>query len=219
MSSFVWMKVLESAPQRYDRGIRMLSCGRIGEVYERIAELAAAPGKRLLDIGCGTGGVSLACASRGATVTGIDIDAGMLEVARSKAVPAQGSLEFLELGAAEIGDRFGAESLDAVVSCLAMSELSPQEQDYVLHVAYSRLVPGGAIVIADEVAPDNGLSRLVYRLWRMPLAAVTYLLTQATTRPVRDLCRRVRAAGFSGVGEERMRPGSLVIVHGMKGKS
>jgi ubiquinone/menaquinone biosynthesis C-methylase UbiE len=219
MSSFVWMKVLESAPQRYDRGIRMLSCGRIEEVYERIADLAAAPGKRLLDIGCGTGGVSLACASRGATVTGIDIDAGMLEVARSKAVPAQGSLEFLELGAAEIGDRFAQDSLDAVVSCLAMSELSPQEQDYVLQIAYSRLVPGGAIVIADEVAPDNGLSRLVYRLWRMPLAAVTYLLTQATTRPVRDLCQRVRAAGFSGVGEERMRPGSLVIVHGLKGKS
>ena len=94
MSSFVWMKVLESAPERYDRGIRMLSCGRIEAAYERIAALVAAPGKRILDIGCGTGGVSLACAARGAAVTGIDIDAGMLEVARRKAVPVQGKLSF-----------------------------------------------------------------------------------------------------------------------------
>ena len=96
MSSFVWMKVLESAPERYDRGIRMLSGGRIEEAYDRIAKLIAAPGKRILDIGCGTGGVTLACAARGAAVTGIDIDAGMLEVARKKPVPASGSVEFLE---------------------------------------------------------------------------------------------------------------------------
>ena len=90
MSTFVWMKVLESAPERYDRGIGVLSGGRIGNVYERIAALAAAPGKRVLDIGCGTGGVSLACAARGALVTGIDIDTGMLGVARAKPVPAAG---------------------------------------------------------------------------------------------------------------------------------
>ena len=90
MSSFVWMKVLESAPERYDCGIRMLSGGRIAEAYERIAALVAAPGTRILDIGCGTGGVTLACAARGASAIGIDIDAGMLEVARTKPVPSSG---------------------------------------------------------------------------------------------------------------------------------
>jgi len=106
MSSFVWMKVLESAPERYDRGIRMLSGGRIDQVYERMAELVAAPGKRVLDIGCGTGGVSLACAARGAVVTGIDIDAGMLEVARSKALSADTRVDFVELGAGDRGSLF-----------------------------------------------------------------------------------------------------------------
>jgi hypothetical protein len=38
------MRVLESAPERYDRGIRLLSRGRIAAVYARIAALAAAPG-------------------------------------------------------------------------------------------------------------------------------------------------------------------------------
>jgi ubiquinone/menaquinone biosynthesis C-methylase UbiE len=219
MSSFVWMKVLESTPRRYDRGIRMLSHGRIEQVYERIAALAAAPGKRILDIGCGTGGVSLACAARGAVVTGIDIDAGMLEVARGKPVPAPGRAEFLELAAAEIGDRFAERSLDAVVSCLAMSEMSRDEQEYVLRVAYSRLVPGGIVVIADETMPEGRLSRLGYRIRRLPIAAAAYLLTQTTTRPVRNLRERVAAAGFRHVEEERIWPGSFLILHGVRGES
>ena len=220
MSSFVWMKVLESAPERYDLGVRMLSHGRIDAAYRRIAELAAAaPGKRILDIGCGAGGASLACAARGAAVTGIDVNAGMLEVARRKPAPAAGSVTYLELGAAEIEDRFAEGSLDAVVSCLAMSELSPEEQDYALRAAYSRLAPGGAIVIADETLPETGLARLAYRLRRWPLALLTYLLTQTTTRPVRDIRRRVEGAGFSGVEEERMWGDSFLIVHGVKAGS
>lgn len=216
MSSFVWMKVLESAPERYDRGIRMLSGGHIEEVYERIAERVAGPGKRILDIGCGTGGVSLACAARGATVTGIDIDTGMLDVARHKPAPEKGSVEFVELGAAEIEDRFAEASLDAVVSSLAMSEMSPDEQNYALSIAFSRLVPGGRIVIADETTPPAGLSRWVYRLKRLPIVAATYVLTQTTTRPVADLAKRIEAAGFTHVEEERSGAGSFVIVQGMK---
>ena len=66
-------------------------------------------------------------------------------------------MTYLDLGAAEIEDRFPPGSLDAVVSrCLAMSEMSPDEQDYALRVAYSRLTPGGAIVIADETPPAGG---------------------------------------------------------------
>ena len=212
MSSFVWMKVLESAPERYDRGIQMLSGGRIQEVYERIAKRVAAPGKQVLDIGCGTGGVSLACAARGATVTGIDIDAGMLEVARAKPAPEGGRVEFVELGVAEIEDRFPTGSLDAVVSCLAMSELSPEEQDYALRMAYSRLVPGGVLVIADEIAPTRFLSRLAYHIKRLPIVVATYLLTQTTTRPVDQLAERIHAAGFANVTQEFVGPESFVIV-------
>ena len=93
-------------PERYDRGILMLSGGHIPEVYRRLAEEVAAPGRRVLDIGCGTGGASFACAARGAKVVGIDIDAGMLEVARRKPAPEGGTVEFIQLGAAEIEDRF-----------------------------------------------------------------------------------------------------------------
>jgi ubiquinone/menaquinone biosynthesis C-methylase UbiE len=216
MSSFVWMKFLESAPERYDRGINMLSGGRINLVYDRVASLVAAPGKRVLDIGCGTGGVSLACAVRGAEVTGIDVDAGMLEVARAKPAPTEGKLTLLQLAAAELEDRFAEQSFDAIVSCLTMSEMSEEEQDYTLEIAYTRLVPGGVIVIADECAPENPLRRLFYRLKRLPVAVATYLLTQAMTRPVSGLGERLRAAGFLNVEEERMLSDTFLIVSGTR---
>lgn len=216
MSSFVWMKILESAPQRYDRGLRILSFGRIGQVYDRIASLVAAPGRKILDIGCGTGALTLACAARGADATGIDIDAGMLEAAREKPAPKSGRATFLELGAAEIEDRFAPESLDAAMACLSMSEMSPDEQDYVLRVVFSRLAPGGVMVIGDETTPEGPVARLAYDLARLPLAAVTYLLTQATTRPVVGLAQRLRDAGFFDVEEERMWSGAFIIVRGVK---
>lgn len=214
MSSFVWMKFLESAPERYDRGVELLSRGHIGEVYEKIADFAASPGKRVLDIGCGTGGVSLACAARGAHVVAIDPNAGMLEIARAKPVPRDegGDIEWIELGLAEVEDRFGEAHFDAIVSCLVFSELSPDEQLYALDMARSRLVPGGRLVIADEALPTSAPRRLWYRMRRAPLALVTYLLTQTSTRPVERLAESIRLAGLRRVEETRLWGDTFVIV-------
>ncbi|MHC4135147.1 MAG: corrinoid protein-associated methyltransferase CpaM [Planctomycetota bacterium] len=216
MSTYVYMKLLESAPERYDRGIRILSRGMIDKAYGRVAERVASPGKRILDIGCGTGGVTLACAARGAEVVGIDINPAMLEVARSKSVPRAGSVEWVELGAMEIEDEFAEEAFDAVVACLLFSELAAQEQSYVLGVVHSRLKPGGVLVVADEVLPRTRACRLWHRFRRLPRAALTYALTQTTTRPVEHLPRQVREAGFAEVEEQRLEPGDISIVSGVK---
>jgi len=219
VSSFVWMRVLESSAERYDRGIRWLSGGRIERVYRAVAEAAqgpdggGTPGPRVLDIGCGTGGVSLACAALGADVIGIDRNAGMLERARAKAAAhGAGRVAWLELGAAEIEDRFGPASFDAVVACLSFSEMAPEEQAYVLEVSRTRLVPGGRLVVADEVMPRKVWRRCLHAVRRWPVALLTYLLTQATTRPVEGLPARVRAAGFVDVDADRMWGDAFCIV-------
>jgi ubiquinone/menaquinone biosynthesis C-methylase UbiE len=214
MSTYVYMKLLESAPARYDAGIRRMSGGRIEAIYARVAERAAGPGRRVLDVGCGTGGVTLACAARGADVVGIDASAGMLEVARGKAAdrPPGGEVELLELGAMELEDRFGEASFDAVVSCLVMSELLPEERRYVLATARSRLRPGGVLVIADEVVPRTRWRRVRRALARLPSAAWTYLVTQQSTHPVPDLTGQIAAAGFVDVEEERLAGDDFAIV-------
>jgi ubiquinone/menaquinone biosynthesis C-methylase UbiE len=219
MSSYVYMKVLESSPERYDRGIERLSGGAITGVYQRVAERAAAPGRRVLDVGCGTGGVALACAARGASVVGIDLNAGMLNVARQKTERRQPAPEitWIELGAMELEDRFPPESFDAVVSCLAFSELSPDERRYVLRTVLRLLRPGGCLVIADEVPPRGRAARLWRRLRRLPVAVATWALTQTSTHPVEGLAELVGSAGFSDVAEERLTGNGFAMVSGRKG--
>jgi len=218
VSSFVWMKFLESAPERYDRGVRLLSGGRIEDVYQQIANWVASPGKRVLDMGCGTGGVSLACAARGAQVVAIDINAGMLEIARAKPMPRDcgGAIEWIELGVAEIQDRFPEASFDAIVSCLLFSELSAEERAYALDIAHSSLVRGGRLVVADETLPSTRSARLWHHVRRFPLVALTYVLTQTGTQPVEHLVERVRDAGFGHVEEKRLWGDTFAIVHGVR---
>lgn len=211
MSTYAFMRWLESTPSRYDKGMRLLSRGRISAVYGRVAELVAGPGVRILDVGCGTGGVALACAARGATVTGIDRDAGMLDIAASKPVPSEGAVEWLELGAAEIEDRFDPETFDAVVSCLVFSEMSPEERMYVLGILRERLRPGGQLVIADEVEPESTAARLAYRFIRLPMLATTWLLTQQTTHPVHGLGDALQRAGFVDIEKEHPWPSFAIF--------
>jgi len=221
MSSYVYMKVLESTPERYDRGIRLLSGGNIDDLWAQIAARVACPGARVLDLGSGTGGLSLACAERGAAVTGLDKDAGMLAVARRKA--ARGCFaeppRWLEAGVMEMEDVLADESFDAIVSTLAMSELLPEERAYALRQAKRALLPGGSLVVADEAAPESGSRRLLWRLKRTPRAALTWLLTQQTTHPMEGLADDVRAAGFDAVHETRAQRGDFILVSARRPKT
>lgn len=205
------MKVLESTPLRYDRGLRLLSGGRIDQVYARVAEMVAGPGQRVLDIGCGTGGLAITCAARGADVIGIDRNPGMLEVARSKA-SRKGRKGWVELGAAGIEDRFPPDSFDAAVACLSFSELSPEERSYVLEAVRTRIKPGACLVLADEVLHVSSLGRILYRLRRLAFMAAALLVSQTTTRALRDPKGLIRAAGFTEVEGERAPPRYFTIL-------
>lgn len=54
------------------------------EVYSRVSERATLRGRRVLDVGCGTGRLSAALVEDGARVWGVDASAEMLAVAKTK---------------------------------------------------------------------------------------------------------------------------------------
>ncbi|MFP4081430.1 MAG: class I SAM-dependent methyltransferase [Candidatus Aminicenantes bacterium] len=122
------MKLLESRPRRYDQGIRLLTRGRLDKAYDDLTSLIN-QGDRVLDLGCGTGALTLRAAARGARVKGIDINPRMLDAARSRAEKAglASSVECVEMGAAEL-DKEKEKSYDAVMSGLFFSELSHHTQ-------------------------------------------------------------------------------------------
>lgn len=195
--SYVLMKVLEGAPARYDRGMRLLTAGRLERVHQEIAAHLQ-PGDRVLDIGCGTGALALLLARRGCQVTGIDVSPEMLALAGQKLRQAGfvGQVSLLEMGAVELDDAFSASSFDAVTASLVFSELSRDEIDYTLAACRRLLRPGGRLLVADEVLPDSILGRLGTFLLRLPFVVLAYLLAQTTTRRVSGLEERLSAAGY-----------------------
>lgn len=107
-----------------------------------IDQRAGLAGKQVLDVGCGGGLLSEAMATRGATVTGIDMGEAPLTVAK---------LHQLESGVRVDYRRITAEELAAeqparfdVVTCLEMLEHVPQPDSVI--AACARLVkPGGHV--------------------------------------------------------------------------
>lgn len=75
-----------------------------------LARASFQPGERVLDIGCGAGATSFRIAQTGARVTGVDISAPLLDVARKRAAAADLPVEFIEAdaGAAKLERAFDA---------------------------------------------------------------------------------------------------------------
>jgi cyclopropane fatty-acyl-phospholipid synthase-like methyltransferase len=136
----------------------------------------------------------------------------MLEQAREKLASVGSQVEIKEMAAVEIADRFPALGFDAVASTLTFSEMSPEEQRYVLAAAGKVLRDGGRLVIGDEVRPRRWWQRCWHALVRWPLAVLTYLVTQTTTSAVVDLAELVGSAGFRVLAEKRSAHGSLAMV-------
>jgi len=212
MSSLALMRWLESAPERYDAGMRVITLGRVLALHQAVAEEAAPkPAARVLEIGCGTGAVTARLVERGAEVTALDQNPEMMDRARERLERGQGSVTWLESTASEI-DTLAAGVFDAVVISLALSEMSAAERRYVLREAARRLARGGVLAVADEVRPARGWQRVLFALLRGPQALLGWLLANSVSRPVPDLAGEVRAAGFGVCSERRWLLGSLALV-------
>ena len=71
---------------RYDLITVLLSFGRDRAWKQRLVRLAnVRPGRRVLDLACGTGDIGFEAAAQGGVLTGMDITPRMIELAREKA--------------------------------------------------------------------------------------------------------------------------------------
>ncbi len=190
------MKILESAPSRYDVGIHILTFGRLHSVYDRLTSHIQ-KGWKVLDIGCGTGALTIRAAGKGAVVKGIDVNPQMLEIAEGRRQDAnlEGKIELLEMGVADLGNE-ETESYDAVMSGLCFSELGENELDYTLDEIRRILKPAGILLVADEVRPKGIIKTVLHQVMRIPFTVIAYVLTQTTTHSVRNLPQRIEKTGL-----------------------
>jgi 2-polyprenyl-6-hydroxyphenyl methylase/3-demethylubiquinone-9 3-methyltransferase len=133
-----------AAPRWWDpdgefRPLHDLNPARLDYIEAR----AGLAGKRVLDVGCGGGLLAEGMARRGAAVTGIDLAAGALAVARLHALESGTDVRYRQ----EAVEAFAAAnpaSFD-LVTCLEMLEHVPDPAAVV--TALARLVrPGGHVI-------------------------------------------------------------------------
>jgi demethylmenaquinone methyltransferase/2-methoxy-6-polyprenyl-1,4-benzoquinol methylase len=198
------MKILESQPERYDRGIALLSLGAADRCKKKLVDETVRPGLHVLEIGCGTGTMAILAGRAGAEVLAFDVSAAMLEVARRK-IDASGMTDRIQLEETGVSgmDKLADERFDLVMSTLVFSELSRDERTYALRHSYRVLKTGGHLAIADEVRPDHLAKRLAHGAVRIPLLIATFALTQTTTNAVEGLSELVAEAGFRIESERR----------------
>jgi ubiquinone/menaquinone biosynthesis C-methylase UbiE len=158
-----------------------------------IEEAAIAPGQRVLDLGCGTGSLSVLIAKRHpqARVSALDPDPLALERARRKAERAGVAVTFQQ----GFGDAlpWPDASFERVLSSLVLHHLTEDEKRATLAEARRVLVPGGTLHVLDFGPPRSGLDR-----------ALTFLVhhgERMADNLAGRLPERMREGGFTEAGE------------------
>jgi ubiquinone/menaquinone biosynthesis C-methylase UbiE/NAD-dependent dihydropyrimidine dehydrogenase PreA subunit len=218
MFSYIFMKILESRPWRYDSGINILSGGHAKKIKNEIVANWIRPGIKVLDVGCGTGELVANAAKAGANVTGIDISEGMLRVARKRfeASALKGKEALCHASVTELDELFADNAFDLITSTLVFSELHPAERTWAMNEFHRILKPSGLLVLADEVRPRAFIKRLVYATIRVPLAIATYFVAQIGTKAIPDIAKEVSQAGFSVLSEKRSLFDSFALICAQK---
>jgi SAM-dependent methyltransferase len=171
------------------------------------------PGARILDVGAGTGALSLLAAELGYRVTGLDLSPGMLARARAKASDRGLDVEFVEGSATEPPDG----PFDAVIE----RHLVWTTPDPVAALeAWRRVAPGGRLAMFEGVwgasspgqrAKDAVASGLRRAMGTPPDHHAPYAPEVLAQLPLGrmpsplPLIEAVRAAGWTGVRIQRLR--------------
>jgi ubiquinone/menaquinone biosynthesis C-methylase UbiE len=147
----------------YDLFGTVVTLGKDKAVRETLVDLAEpVPGESVLDVGSGTGTLSLALASRvgAGAVHGIDASPEMIEVAKAKAGKAGSDVDFQ---VALIEDLpFPAATFDLVTSSLMLHHLPDDLKRAGLGEVRRVLKPGGRFIAMDFAAySDSALGHLL----------------------------------------------------------
>ena len=125
----------------------------IRDITSLVLKSAPPSGRHALDVGCGTGCVSLALAKRGYEVQGIDIEKRVVELARKIALNTRSQVK------SDVGDFRGRDlvRLD-FYDLVVCSEVLQHINDYhpLIENMHATLKPGGRIIITVPFDPRRG---------------------------------------------------------------
>ncbi len=188
-----------SAPETYERHV--VPALFMPWARSLIKDAALRPGERVLDIACGTGVVTLLAAGRvgsGGQVVGLDLNAGMLAMARSRPAPAGARIEWKEGSALALP--FTDGSFD-IALCQQGLQFFP-DRPLALGEMRRVLAPGGRVALSVWRSIDRspGFLALATALERHAGAeAAAIMRAPFALNDAAELARLTADAGFSDV--------------------
>ena len=132
--------------------------GLVKVVEQVLREADPSPGTRAVDLGCGSGQVTLALAKRCESVLGVDVSEKMIALLLENAAQqgisnvAGRAVPIEHLGLAEC-------SVDLVVSNYALHHLRDKDKQVAVNEAFKWLRPGGRLVVGDMMFGRGGDAR------------------------------------------------------------
>ncbi len=194
---------------RYDIHTRLMGLGVSGSNSRMVVEMAQLkPGDKVLDIGCGTGNLTLTAKNYVGTsgsVYGIDASPEMIAEARKKAAHSGLDATF-EVGLIE-GLGYSDATFDVVISRLVIHHLPDDLKRRGIAEIFRVLKPGGRLFLADFNPPSNPI------LAHITLALVGHRMMQSNTRSLPPLLKEL---GFVEVASGPTRSALLGFVSGRK---
>ncbi|MBN2257204.1 MAG: ubiquinone/menaquinone biosynthesis methyltransferase [Anaerolineaceae bacterium] len=209
--------------RRYDRMNRLMTFGQDLR-WRRLAARQAGlqPGDLVLDLGAGTGDLSLAVkqVQPGAHVISADFNPVMLAGAQGKGIGQLVSADALALP-------FKAHQFDVLVSGFLVRNVS--DLDLALAEMFRALKPGGRLLILDTTRPRRNILLPLIRFYLrviIPLlgSLVTgdreaYCYLPSSTEgflSAEELAEELRIAGFNGVRYQRLMFGTVALHWGLR---
>lgn len=175
----------------YDTVVKLLTLGMDRRIRERTVDLAGVqPGQVVLDVGCGTGSLTMAAQARvgeQGQVYGVDASPQMIEVARRKAERAGKHIDFRVEAVEKMS--FPDGYFDAVLSSLMMHHLPGDLKLQALVEIRRVLKPGGRVLVVDFHRPTALAGRV----------SITLLFHGAMPSGIDEIASLFKQAGFSQV--------------------
>jgi cyclopropane fatty-acyl-phospholipid synthase-like methyltransferase len=212
-----FMEALEQMPETYDVEFDVVLDGRASKIREQILTLIQ-PGMKVLDLGCGTGLLSIEAARKGAHVIAVDANENMLKVAHHRADDINPRPSFVKANAIDVGELIEVRlaemapgeasqvrkaiegEFDLIVSTFLLSELRPVQRHLFFQRIRNLLKKDGKFAIASEVLPKHKHERKEF--WRKrneaeKLAGMHIRLSKKHLQPpIIDLKSLVESAGL-----------------------
>jgi ubiquinone/menaquinone biosynthesis C-methylase UbiE len=182
---------MEKMVPTYDSFMKKTTLGRESALRETTVTLAGVkPGDSVLEIGCGTGTLTLAAKQKAGSsgkVYGIDVIPGMIETSQRKAAAANLDVTFQEGSINDIP--FSENQFDIVMCSFMIFHMSEGVRRKGFTEIYRVLKPNGRLLIVDSALPTQLIPRTIAKI----------LMGGTPQHNLQELIPQLNASGFSDI--------------------